>query len=73
MSSLIIEEDGPVLRATMNRPERLNAADSLLVEELRELFSSLHWRRDIRVVVLAARSARDWISNWTESPPVNAV
>jgi enoyl-CoA hydratase/carnithine racemase len=25
MSSLIIEEDGPVLRATMNRPERLNA------------------------------------------------
>lgn len=37
MSSLIIEEDGPVLRATMNRPERLNALDSLLVEELREL------------------------------------
>ncbi len=52
-SPLIIEVDGPVLRATMNRPERLNALDPALVEALRELFSSLHWRRDVRVVVLA--------------------
>lgn len=52
-SPLIVEEDGPVLRVTMNRPERLNAMDPRMVDGLRELFASLYWRQDLRVVVLA--------------------
>lgn len=51
--NLIVEEDGPVLRVTMNRPDRLNALDPALVDALRELFQSLYLRRDIRVVLLA--------------------
>jgi enoyl-CoA hydratase len=52
MTELVLTEDGPVLRATMNRPERLNALSPALVEALRDLFVALYWRRDVRVVVL---------------------
>ncbi|WP_194743250.1 enoyl-CoA hydratase/isomerase family protein [Thermaurantiacus tibetensis] len=52
MTELLLAEEGPVLRATMNRPERLNALSPGLIEALRELFVGLYWRRDIRVVVL---------------------
>lgn len=49
---LLIREDGPALWVTMNRPERLNALNRAMVEELRDLFVSLYWRHDVRVVVL---------------------
>ena len=50
---LLVRENGPVLYATMNRPEHLNALDDDLRDRLTELFASLYWRDDIRVVVLA--------------------
>jgi enoyl-CoA hydratase len=37
---------------TMNRPGSLNALNRKLVEELRDFFVGLYWRRDVRVVVL---------------------
>lgn len=49
---LLVQQDGPVIRATMNRPDRLNALNRQLVEELRHFFTSLYWRDDVRVVVL---------------------
>jgi enoyl-CoA hydratase len=49
---LIVEQDGPVVTATMNRPKSLNALNTKLVTELREFFVGLYWRRDVRVVVL---------------------
>jgi enoyl-CoA hydratase len=36
----------------MNRPERLNALNPRLIEELRHFFTDLYWKHDIRVVVL---------------------
>lgn len=51
--ALIVEEDGPVLRAVMNRPQQLNALNDEMVEALRELFTGLYWRHDLRVVVLS--------------------
>jgi enoyl-CoA hydratase/carnithine racemase len=44
--------DGPVARATLNRPEVSNALNSKLVEELRDFFVRLFWLPDIRIVVL---------------------
>jgi len=49
---LIVETRGATLWVTMNRPERLNALNRRLVEELRDLFVGLYWRHDVRVVVL---------------------
>ena len=50
---LIVEPRGEALWVTMNRPERLNALNRGMVEELRDLFTGLYWRHDeVRVVVL---------------------
>jgi methylglutaconyl-CoA hydratase len=50
MSALRIERDGPVLRVTIDKPERRNAFDAELIRELTEAFSDVG---DARVVVLA--------------------
>jgi enoyl-CoA hydratase len=49
---LIVETRGEALWVTMNRPDRLNALNRRLVEELRDLFVSLYWRHEVRVVAL---------------------
>jgi enoyl-CoA hydratase/carnithine racemase len=49
---LIVETRGAALWVTMNRPERLNALNRRLAEELRDLFVGLYWRHEVRVVVL---------------------
>ena len=54
---LKIEEQDGVIWATMNRPERLNALSRDLVEALREFFTGLYWRHDVRVVVLRGAGA----------------
>ncbi|HEY1747292.1 MAG TPA: enoyl-CoA hydratase-related protein [Xanthobacteraceae bacterium] len=53
MTHLVIREEGPVVYATMNRPERLNALNPKLVVELREFFTGLYLRPEIRVVVFS--------------------
>ena len=50
MSALRIEQDGPVLRITLARPERRNAFDAALITELAEAFSDVG---AARAVVLA--------------------
>jgi enoyl-CoA hydratase/carnithine racemase len=44
-------EDG-VIWATLDRPERLNALNRPLIEELRHFFTDLRERHDVRVIVL---------------------
>jgi methylglutaconyl-CoA hydratase len=50
MSALRIEQDGPLLRVTLAKPERRNAFDAELIVELTEAFSDVG---DARAVVLA--------------------
>jgi methylglutaconyl-CoA hydratase len=50
MSALRIEADGPLLRITMARPDRRNAFDAALIDELRAAFADVG---DVRAVVLA--------------------
>lgn len=49
---LKIEQQGQALWVTINRPDSLNALSRQLVHDLRDLFTGLFWRRDVRVVVL---------------------
>jgi methylglutaconyl-CoA hydratase len=50
VTALRIERDGPLLRVTMARPERRNAFDAALIEELAAAFADVG---DARAVVLA--------------------
>jgi methylglutaconyl-CoA hydratase len=50
MSALRVERDGAVLRLTLARPERRNAFDATLIQELADAFADVG---DARVVVLA--------------------
>jgi enoyl-CoA hydratase/carnithine racemase len=54
---LDLRADGDIVWATMNRPDRLNALNPRLVEELRDFFVGLYWRRDVRVVILRGAGA----------------
>jgi enoyl-CoA hydratase len=57
MADLELRQEGEVVWATMNRPDRLNALSRDLVKALREFFVDLYWRRDVRVVVLQGAGA----------------
>ncbi|MBI1405528.1 MAG: enoyl-CoA hydratase/isomerase family protein [Caulobacter sp.] len=54
---LLIRTEGDAAWVTMNRPESLNALNRQMVEELRDFFVGLYWRRDVRVVVLQGAGA----------------
>ena len=51
---LLVDHAAELLRVTLNRPDVSNALNDRLVDELRDLFSRLYWRQDVRVVLLAA-------------------
>jgi len=50
--TLLVEARGAVEIATLNRPERLNALNGDLVDELNAYFGGLAERREVRVVIL---------------------
>ena len=50
--AISVERRGEVEWVTMNRPDRLNALDDTMVEELSGYFGALATNRDVRVVVL---------------------
>ncbi len=52
MSAVLTHLEDEILHITLNRPDSLNAMDNALVEEVRQIFTDLYWRRDARVVIL---------------------
>src|SRR6185503_10303930 len=54
MTNLAIERQGPLGLITLNRPERHNAFDDVLIAELTEAFRSMEGEDSVRVVVLSA-------------------
>jgi methylglutaconyl-CoA hydratase len=51
--SIIVESEKGLARVTMNRPERRNAFDPEMVNEIRDAFLKLGQDRSVRVIVLA--------------------
>jgi 2-(1,2-epoxy-1,2-dihydrophenyl)acetyl-CoA isomerase len=52
METLIVERKDGVVTVTMNRPERKNAANGVMLDELKEIFAEVEDRPDDRVMVL---------------------
>jgi enoyl-CoA hydratase/carnithine racemase len=52
---LEVERDGPVLRVWLNRPEKLNAIDAVMLDEVAQVFGAVSTDFETRVVVLAGR------------------
>lgn len=52
MNSLTLTRQGDVLEIELNRPEKLNALNREMVDELRTVFQDLYRDRSVRVVVL---------------------
>ena len=52
LTALRLEQSGEVLHVIMNRPAQLNALNTQLVTELREVFQGLYFDRTVRVVIL---------------------
>jgi enoyl-CoA hydratase len=52
-STLLIEQTGPVLKITTNRPEVLNAQSRILLEELDDAFNAAVDDKDVKVIILA--------------------
>lgn len=52
MKTLIVERDAGIVTVTMNRPEKKNAIDQTMFEELREVFREVTESADDRVLVL---------------------
>jgi methylglutaconyl-CoA hydratase len=55
--SLAIENQGPVGLVTLNRPERHNAFDDVLIAELTEALRAMEADESVRLVVLSAAGA----------------
>lgn len=66
--SLELEQDGPVLRVWLNRPERLNAISSVMLQEIGDVFLSLETAFDTKVVVLGGRG-RSFCAGADRKPP----
>ena len=52
-STLLIEQTGPVLKITTNRPEVLNAQSRILLEELDDAFKVATDDSEVKVIILA--------------------
>lgn len=51
-STLLYEEDDGVARVTLNRPDRHNAFDLTMIDEIHSLWKTLRYRDSVRCVVL---------------------
>ncbi len=56
---ILYEVEGPVVRITLNRPEKRNALDSLVIEELRAALSEAASNASVRAVALGG-AGRDF-------------
>ncbi len=69
--TLTIENDGPITRVWLDRPERRNALNGQALEEIADAFLQLQRRFDALVVILAGRG-RSFCAGADRKDPPNA-
>lgn len=58
MNTILFSADGPVATITLNRPEKLNAIDPSMLEQLEQLCQKIERDTDIHVVLLTGAGTR---------------
>lgn len=53
--TLEVEYDGPIIRVWLNRPDKLNAVDTVMLREVGDFFGRLEYEHEARVVILGGR------------------
>jgi enoyl-CoA hydratase len=74
LATVLYSIDGPIARVTMNRPERRNALDHQLLDDLDAAFDAAEADGDVRVVVLSGAgpsfcSGYDLAGSYYITPP----
>ncbi len=60
--NILLEEKGSVAIVTINRPDKLNALNAVLISELETVFSYLGEKEDIRVVMLTGSGEKAFVA-----------
>ncbi len=68
--TLALEQDGPIARVWLDRPERRNALSPLVLEEIAELFRALQREFTTPVVILGGRGKSFCAGADRKEPPV---
>ena len=55
LRTLVVEHNGPVANVWLNRPERRNAMNQEMLEELTQVFRQLETTYETRVIVLGGK------------------
>lgn len=53
--TILVSQDGPVVRITLNRPQVHNAFNEAMVQELRQAFEAVCREQELRVVILTGQ------------------
>lgn len=61
-TTIIYQEDGNIGLLTLNRPQKLNALNQIMLEELEDLFDSLNRSETCRVLILTGAGDRGFCS-----------
>lgn len=73
MNNVILEVSGQIATVFINRPKSLNALNSETLTELKECFSELEQRKDVRVVILTGAGSKSFVAGADISEMVNAT
>lgn len=72
MNNLLMEIENEIAVVTINRPKALNALNSETLKELKECFTDIESRRDIRAVILTGSGEKAFVAGADISEMVNA-
>lgn len=72
MNNLLFEVENNVAVVTINRPKSLNALNSETLQELKQVFTEIEGRKDIKALILTGSGEKSFVAGADISEMVNA-
>lgn len=73
MNNLLLEVENKVAVVTINRPKSLNALNSETLQELKEVFTEIESRKDVKVLILTGSGEKSFVAGADISEMVDAT